>query len=212
MPPTETRDRILDAATELFLGQGYGTTSLDQVAAKAGVTKPTVYSHFGSKDGLLEAMIARHTDSRVDHFASRLQGDGDTESDLMHFAHAFLTTVMSDEARAWQRLCTAESDRYPALGAAFYSSGPKRVFSFLSDYLLREKRARRLQFTNAERAAEQFLGMLVGLDLLRSMLGQSRSSSTELKKRCRATVTVFLRAYGVDVATARSRQESQSRS
>jgi TetR/AcrR family transcriptional repressor of mexJK operon len=211
MTPTATRDRILDAATELFLGRGYGSTNLEQVAAKAGVTKPTVYSHFGSKQGLLDAMIARHTDVRLQHFASRLHGRGDPRSDLMQFAEAFVTTVMSEEARAWQRLGTAESDRYPELGAAFFNSGPKRVFEALADYLRREKKAGRLTFPNAHRAAEQFLGMLVGMDLLRSLVGQPKTTPAELKKRCRETVAVFLSAYGTEASEHPSQQQANRR-
>lgn len=195
MPPPDTRTRILSAATELFLQQGYGSTNLDQVAEKAGVTKPTVYSHFGSKQGVLEAMTQCHTDTRIDEFKSNLVSSGYPKAELTQFANAFLTRVMSEEARAWQRLATAESDRYPEVGEAFYNAGPRRVFEFLTNYLRGEKRAGRLNFPNAERAAEQFLGMLLGLNLLRSLVGQPLPSSAKMKRRCEETVAVFLAAY-----------------
>jgi TetR/AcrR family transcriptional repressor of mexJK operon len=76
MNAADTKTRILEAATTLFLDQGYGSTSLDQIAAAAGVTKPTVYSHFGSKQGLLEAMTTRYTDIRVDEFRDNLLSGG----------------------------------------------------------------------------------------------------------------------------------------
>ena len=46
------RRQIIDAAGDLFLGMGYGTTSVDAIAAKAGVSKRTVYAHFDSKEAL----------------------------------------------------------------------------------------------------------------------------------------------------------------
>jgi AcrR family transcriptional regulator len=56
-----TRDRILAAAEELFLADGYGTTTMAQVARRAGVAADTVYATFGSKRGILQALM----DARV---------------------------------------------------------------------------------------------------------------------------------------------------
>lgn len=52
-----TRDRIITAATKLFYGEGIGRVSMDAVAAKAGVTKRTLYYHFRSKDDLVAAYL-----------------------------------------------------------------------------------------------------------------------------------------------------------
>src|SRR6478735_11478001 len=52
-----TRRRIVAAAAELFLDQGYGTTTLDQVAIRAGVAVQTVYFHFGNKATLLKEAL-----------------------------------------------------------------------------------------------------------------------------------------------------------
>lgn len=48
---------MVEAAGELFLAQGYGSTSLDDIAARAGVSTPTVYAKFGSKAGLLKVLV-----------------------------------------------------------------------------------------------------------------------------------------------------------
>jgi AcrR family transcriptional regulator len=60
MPPAQatTRERILSAATKLFYGEGIRAVSVDAVAAKAGVTKRTLYYHFTSKDELVAAYLA----------------------------------------------------------------------------------------------------------------------------------------------------------
>jgi AcrR family transcriptional regulator len=52
-----TRRRIVDAAAELFIGHGYGATTLEQVAARAGVAVQTVYFHFGNKRTLLKEAV-----------------------------------------------------------------------------------------------------------------------------------------------------------
>ena len=54
-----TKDRILDAAEGLFAQQGFSATSLRAITAQAGVNLAAVNYHFGSKDGLLEAVFVR---------------------------------------------------------------------------------------------------------------------------------------------------------
>lgn len=57
--PQHTRDRILDAAENLFFHEGITTTGVDRVAAQAGVAIVTLYKHFGSKDNLLREVLSR---------------------------------------------------------------------------------------------------------------------------------------------------------
>lgn len=59
MPPPDTRERILDAAEELFAERGIGETSLRALTRHAGVNLAAVHYHFGSKEGLLDAVVAR---------------------------------------------------------------------------------------------------------------------------------------------------------
>ena len=59
MARADRRDQLLDTAQEVFVERGYGPTSMDDVAEAAGVTKPVLYDHFGSKDGLLAAVVER---------------------------------------------------------------------------------------------------------------------------------------------------------
>ena len=55
------REQILQGATRVFLQHGYAGTSMDRVAAEAGVSKQTIYSHFQDKEGLFTALIERIT-------------------------------------------------------------------------------------------------------------------------------------------------------
>lgn len=65
------RGSILDAAVELFLELGFDQTSMDAVAARAGVSKTTVYAHFGDKLELFRAVIARGGDSSTSIWTRR---------------------------------------------------------------------------------------------------------------------------------------------
>ena len=75
--PEPTRRRILDAAYELFYRMGFGRVGVDEVAARAGVTKRTLYYHFKSKDELLSAVLEFHHQlalARVQKYADRYSG------------------------------------------------------------------------------------------------------------------------------------------
>ncbi len=75
-----TRTRILDAAYESFWRSGFARTSVDAIAARAGLTKRTVYLYFRSKDDLLSAVLARYRELaaiRLDRIGSRMPADRD---------------------------------------------------------------------------------------------------------------------------------------
>jgi AcrR family transcriptional regulator len=73
--PGVRRELIETAAARLFAGRGYGGTTLDAVAAEAGVTKPMVYRHFASKKDLYLALLARHRDDMPGFFERTASAD-----------------------------------------------------------------------------------------------------------------------------------------
>lgn len=192
----ENAEQILAAATRLFLEQGYGSTSLEAVAAEAGVTKPTVYSHFGSKQGLLAAITEAFATARANEVSSALESTGNPRQDLRRFGEAFLGRVLSPQAHCWQRLAHTESDEHPEVGNAFFAAGPERVFKALTAYIREEKKAGRLTCPDPELAAEQFLGLLIGMNPIRLMTGQPLPDAARQKRLCKRAVDVFLAAFG----------------
>src|SRR5260370_34630409 len=72
LPPEERRQTLIDAASELFAQRGYDHVTLDEVAARAGVTKVIVYRHFGSKKRLYLTLLATHRDELLHTLAERL--------------------------------------------------------------------------------------------------------------------------------------------
>jgi AcrR family transcriptional regulator len=68
IPAAARRELIENAAARLFAARGYAGTTLDEVAAEAGVTKPMVYRHFRSKKDLYLALLARHRDDMPSFF------------------------------------------------------------------------------------------------------------------------------------------------
>lgn len=193
-----TRERLLTAARDLFLSEGYSKTSLDQVAAEAGVTKPTVYSHFESKEGLLNAVMKTGAAERLAQLSSLQEPTDDPRTDLLEFSQTLVDLVLSEDAQRWDRLAMVESQDHPEIGELFFRCGPGQVVSRLTNYLARQKRAGRLNVVSPDRAAEQLIGMLLCLDIVRRQIGQRVVGSKDRGRRCREAVEVFLRAYAAE--------------
>jgi len=116
-------ERILDAATTLFLRDGYGATSLDAVAGAAGVSKRTLYARFAGKAALLQVVVARLVERWRPAFDVGIdQADG-LEATLLVAARVMLATALMPEALALYRLIIAEIGRFPELGRVMQDAG-----------------------------------------------------------------------------------------
>lgn len=99
---TETRRRVLDAAFAVFADQGIAATSLNEVAAAAGLTKGAVYSNFASKDDLVLALMEEHAAARLTASLAQLDEPGEGRTALLAVAAVLVTAMRSDAA--WHRL------------------------------------------------------------------------------------------------------------
>jgi AcrR family transcriptional regulator len=100
----ERRARIEDAAAPLFAERGYAETSLEDVAAAAGVSRPVIYDHFDSKRDLHEALLERHTRELLAFIAERALGEtGGIEARLRSGVNAFFGFMQGD-LYAWRML------------------------------------------------------------------------------------------------------------
>lgn len=105
VPRAERERQIVDAAVAVFGERGYAATSMDTVAERVGVTKPVLYTHFGSKEGLLLAAISRARAELLEVVAAAAAGATDPESMLRDGTLAFFT-YLDRRAPAWQLFCS----------------------------------------------------------------------------------------------------------
>jgi AcrR family transcriptional regulator len=96
----ERERQILDAAVAVFGERGYQNASMDQVAERVGVTKPVLYTHFGSKEGLLLACIARARAELLDVTSAAATSASTPEEMLRRGTLAFFDYLES-QAPAW---------------------------------------------------------------------------------------------------------------
>lgn len=191
-----TPEKILQAAMAVFLEVGFERANLERIAAIAGVTKPTVYSHFGSKLGLLEALAKWQTEHALRQFSPSLKASGNVQRDLVAFGKSFLSNLLHPDIIRLHRFAVVEAMAHPELVAPLLNSGPKKLADALQDYLARETQAGRLRCQDPGLATQQLLGLLTGMDFLNIILSQAIPSQAEMKKRVDSAVRVFLNSYG----------------
>lgn len=190
------RKAILEAANRVFLESGYGSASMDQVAREAGVSKQTVYSHFGGKDALFGAIIQENCDQLLEPILKpRTRGD-DPRAALASIARRFLNLVLSEDAMALLRAVVGETGRFPELAQAFYQAGPLLAVENLSLYLAEMNRKGVLSVDDPRFAASLFFGMLRGDLYVRQLLGAGPAPTAgDIERAVDEAVDVFLTAY-----------------
>lgn len=122
---------IVSAAEALFLQQGYGVISMDQVAKKAGVTKQTVYRYFSSKNELFAAVMQRVQTAESEAYRF---GSGTIDKELSGFASYILSFHLQEQALGLYRIMLTEAAQENLL-TTFKNQGPQHVLKPLIEYL-----------------------------------------------------------------------------
>ena len=190
--------RILEAARNHFYTHGLERASVDAIAADAGVSKMTIYSNFGSKEGLFGAVIQESTD-RV------MGGDAGVEAldptqprkALLAIGEQFLTLVREEHTLGKMRSLYGVASSQPEACQAFYREGPERLTAELAGYLRRANDAGALRVKNPRLAANLFFAMFLGDGHFRGLLMLDLPDSRENKALLREAVQVFMAAYAV---------------
>ncbi len=151
-------------AIDLFLTEGYGATTIEAVAARAGVSKRTFYHRFEHKAALFAAVVHRIIEQlRPPPGVPLLEGTTLHEI-LRRFAGLILRGALTPRAIALHRLVTGESARFPHLLRAVYAEGwSQQATTLIGDLLARELGDPHLTPRLRTFAAEQFVDMVITL-------------------------------------------------
>jgi AcrR family transcriptional regulator len=194
------RGAILEAATTLFLANGYRGTSMDEIAARAAVSKQTVYKHFADKQRLFAEIVVASVGEVSDPVHAEvlsLEDSGDVEADLRGLAQRLLARVMQPRILQLRRLVIGEAGRFPELGRTFYEQGPGRTLAALAAVFEQLGERGVLQVDDPQLAAAHFNWLVMSVPLNRAMLlGEDEPPPrAELARYADAGVRTFLAAY-----------------
>ncbi len=190
------RAAILDAAKRLFVLQGFDGVSMDQIAAEAGVSKLTVYSHFGDKDRLFAEAVRAHCEQGMPTRLFEPDPEVPLRERLSEIGEAFFAMIMTPEAIAGHRiLCSPQTTGSP-MPAMFWEAGPQRVQDAFTALLERRIAAGELEIDDPARAASQFFTLLKGEPHAQAVFGYCCSGRRDTPQAHIASVIeLFLRAY-----------------
>ncbi len=192
----EKRQAVLDAAKRLFLLHGFDGVSMEAIAAEAGVSKLTLYSHFGDKDALFGATIRAKCEEMLPPTLFLAPPKGTLRRQLDSIARAFFGLVTSQEAINMHRLMSAQPLGDDRLSQMFWAAGPQRLHEGFGGFLQAKVAAGQLDIVDVHRAATQFFCLLKGEPHARLACGcATQLPPREVDAHLRATVDLFLRAY-----------------
>jgi len=195
-PRINKADAILSAARYLFLKNGYVETTMDAVAAKAGMTKQTVYSYYRNKEALFTEIITEFCNRTPAAKGKPLPQDAPFNALLEAVGLKILDLITTEEVLATTRLVISEADRYPKLAKMYYESGTQRLVQMLAEFLDTQNRLGKTRIPNTISAASYFLAMLKGQYYLRMILKIKPSPSESLKTaHVKDTVKLFMELY-----------------
>ena len=191
---------IVDAATTLFLRHGYLGTSMDQIAAFAAVSKPTVYKFFPDKEELFSAIVLETLDRAGAPFLAELSSlaeTGQLADDLQDLARRYLATVTEPAVLQLRRLVIGASHQLPGLARAYYERAPEQTLRAIADCFQRLADRGLLRAPEPEQAAAHFAFLVLGRALDKSLFcGDQPFTAEELAAQADAGASAFVAAYG----------------
>jgi AcrR family transcriptional regulator len=202
-PATERRAKIIREAANIFYEKGFAGACIDDLIAKVGGSKRTLYNEFGSKEGLFTAMVAalvsRHSTQLLAGLEADERSGADIRQVLTDYGRQLMRIVMDPEVLAFNRIIIAEGKRFPALAEAFFETGPARSIGRLAQILEHHRASGEIGIRDCQTAAEQFGGLLKDTFYFAVLLGvREPPSKAEMDRRADAAVALFLNGVASD--------------
>jgi TetR/AcrR family transcriptional repressor of mexJK operon len=195
---------VIDAARTLFLREGYGGTTMEDVAALAGLTKRTVYNNYADKEALFTEVVL-DVIAYAEEFARGLHEEFTTginaanlRASLDDLGRRLALAIVRPEVVALRRLLIGEARAFPALAKEYYDRAPGEVIEALASGFEHLGRVGLLRVADARVAAAQFAYLVAGEALDRAILAETTPSRADLIAYAREGVETFLARYGPD--------------
>jgi TetR/AcrR family transcriptional repressor of mexJK operon len=195
-PAGVTGTDLLAVARGVFLERAFAGTTMAEVAARARISKASLYRAHPSKDALYGAVVSdwasagRHA---MRPALDRLIEGTSIVEDLTAFAHTLRTAVLSPEVLSMRRLVSGEAVSRPEVAALYFADSWERNIDALATTLRVLDNAERLSIPDARTAADQFTWLTVGAPLNQMLL--TDGSQPPVTDGIPAAIELFLAKY-----------------
>lgn len=151
-----------------FLARGYAAASMDRVAAAAGVSKATIYSHFGDKESLFKALVEQMAKQRMQSILGHMDYDLEPRQALRRlFQDAIEDCCNNTEFHDFKRVLVGESGRFPELAKTFVEHLGKPGIEALTAYF---RQSPAFDFPDPEAIARIVVGGIVHFGLMQHIM------------------------------------------
>lgn len=186
------RKAMLDAAIDVFVEKGYERTSLNDIIERSKGSFSTLYSQFGSKEGLLRAMIEETCAwPSIENGKHQIVS---LEKELFDVSIQFVRNALTPRMLAVYRIVITENHLLPDLAKFFFETGPKLVKQKISEHLRGVMPENKTGLTYEE-LANIFIGALIGDLHFRYSLGIYPSSTKNIEQHVHNVVRFFVQRF-----------------
>ena len=193
------KERILSAASDVFLATGFEKTSTAEIARLAKVSKRELYLHFSDKRALLGAVVDDLQGDMQGRMDSLWKSGAAMEEVLLNSAQVIQRFILSERFGKLVRIVAAESYHNPNLAKQFFETGPNQGRKATARYLKAQMKLGHLRTDDPMKAADDFLDLVVGAQLMTAVILDQIDPSTPKAADTRHAVEVFLMIYDAKV-------------
>lgn len=199
MEKLKTKQRILDAALELFSTQGFEATSIAQIADAVGVRKASLYSHFDSKqdilDSLIESIMEGYSEHSVRSLADRIDEELDTDGIVRLVTDQLRYTVHDEHVSRARKMLTIEQYRNPQFAKLKTKQSYTDVLAFAETLMERLVTSGKLKNFDPQVMAAQFA---LPISVWMSLCDREPEREDEVFGLIERHIRQFFEVYGAD--------------
>jgi len=198
-PLDRSKDKaIFSAAHDLLFSQGPAGFSIEAVARLAKVSKVTIYSRYANREELVEAVIRSQADRMAESLSIVPSSRKNVRSALIDFGINLLTFLLSEEHQHFMRALGSTHELSDNVLKNIYRNGPQTTINQLANWMSNAHKTEWANFNEPQRNAELLLGMLMGVNLVRSLYGEPcQYHSQNIEQHVSWVIDTFLTLYEV---------------
>lgn len=193
------REAIVRSAAKLFLERGYDSVSINEIIAVVGGSKETIYSNFGNKAKLFEAVVQQLCSDVTINIDTRPVGT--LEEQATRMARSFVAMVLTPQIISFHRLVTSIGREFPEAGRLFYKTGPETVYRIFAEWIaLQQQNGRIRADQDPWRLAILLHDMLIGEQILSwlTSAASEKDRARRINQTVELAVSVFLAGCAID--------------
>lgn len=186
------KELIVRLSAPYFLDKGYDNVTMNDIILAAGGSKATIYSLFGSKEGLFDEVV-RLMASEVS-VSIEVNAPGTIEEQLRQLGRSFLVLILHPKVLEFHRLMVSMGKSFPAKSKLFYEAGPLSAAQNVAGWIARHQKSGALRAGDSYDLAVLFMDMLIGQHQLAMLTNQIlHVSEAEIDRKVDNAVRMFLR-------------------